>query len=689
MPLFEELSIVGLVVATLLPWLTGTLAARLIVGNAPSALLLGHGYLLGQLLIVLLLLAWDQLGLQLSWWPLCGTLALLTLGLGLCHRSPPVNVTRNPLPGLSWRDLAWAVPLSGFVWLRWGNLLEQLTLLPLFPWDAWMNWVPKAVVWFEHRELTPFAPPAAWLATSNSAELYTLGNDQASDYPPAIPLLLLWQMLGANTSDHTLLYLPWLVMPAAGALAMWGHLRCLQLSRPLSTLAIYLVLSIPLLNTHAVLAGYADLWLGITFALGSMALAHWQHCGQARFALLTVTAALFCALLKNPGTGFALMLLAALPLVALPGWRRRVFLLLVPALLLLLAGLLAGLNPEWVERFDSLGTLQLPAHLPRLKLQLSPLLLYLAESFYLKANWHLLGVLVPLVLLGRVWMRGWRSTDCVAVLLLLLGASTLMAVFGFTHYADAVPDGITVHRAFLYIVPLAVFACFARLPSMLEAGPETDRTAPDSDVSKNIADKSALDGPGSWAKVVIDRVVAAILLVLLLPFLLTIALLIRLTSPGPVVFHQARHGLDHRVIQVLKFRTMYHQDLPDNRQATRNDPRITPIGRWLRRTSLDELPQLINVLRGEMSLVGPRPHPVDMNQRWADALDAYMQRHRVRPGITGWAQVHGHRGETDTLEKMQLRLHYDLDYINHWSLALDMRILLRTLLVGWRGPNAY
>lgn len=198
-----------------------------------------------------------------------------------------------------------------------------------------------------------------------------------------------------------------------------------------------------------------------------------------------------------------------------------------------------------------------------------------------------------------------------------------------------------------------------------------------------------LDGPDALVKAAMDRLLASLILLLLSPGLLLVALAIRLDSPGPVLFSQPRHGGGGRIIKVLKFRSMAHSSQPDSRQARRNDPRVTRVGAFLRRSSLDELPQLINVLRGEMSLVGPRPHPLALNQEFSARLAAYMQRHRVKPGITGLAQINGYRGETDTLEKMQKRLEYDLYYIENWSLALDIRILFRTALTGWIDRNAY
>ena len=187
-----------------------------------------------------------------------------------------------------------------------------------------------------------------------------------------------------------------------------------------------------------------------------------------------------------------------------------------------------------------------------------------------------------------------------------------------------------------------------------------------------------------------DLVLATAALLLVAPLMAAIAVGVKRSSPGPVIFRQRRNGLDGEEIVVYKFRSMRTQDdgacVP---QAQRDDPRVTPFGRWLRRTSLDELPQLINVLQGRMSLVGPRPHAVAHNELYRALIPAYMLRHKVRPGITGWAQVNGHRGETDTLDKMQARVACDLAYLRDWSPGLDLQILLRTLHLVLRGTNAY
>lgn len=188
-----------------------------------------------------------------------------------------------------------------------------------------------------------------------------------------------------------------------------------------------------------------------------------------------------------------------------------------------------------------------------------------------------------------------------------------------------------------------------------------------------------------------DIVVATTLLTILWPVLLVVAALIKLDSPGPVLFRQMRLGFNNEPIPVLKFRSMSCLDEAREgfRQAVRNDPRVTRVGRVLRRTNIDELPQLLNVLRGEMSLVGPRPHAVAHNHMFADQIRRMFRRHNVKPGITGWAQVNGLRGETDTFEKMQKRIEHDLYYVDNWSFFFDLKILVKTVISKRARLNAY
>ncbi|WP_435607638.1 undecaprenyl-phosphate glucose phosphotransferase [Pseudomonas knackmussii] len=205
---------------------------------------------------------------------------------------------------------------------------------------------------------------------------------------------------------------------------------------------------------------------------------------------------------------------------------------------------------------------------------------------------------------------------------------------------------------------------------------------------------SIFDSPMTGANTVIKRmedvILSALIMCLIAVPMLLISAAVKLSSPGPVFFRQKRYGIDGRPIEVWKFRSMrVMENGADVVQATRGDDRITPVGAFLRRTSLDELPQFINVLLGDMSIVGPRPHAVAHNEEYRGQISSYMLRHKVKPGITGWAQINGWRGETDTLDKMQKRIEHDLAYIHNWSLWWDLKIVFLTVFKGFVHKNAY
>jgi putative colanic acid biosysnthesis UDP-glucose lipid carrier transferase len=202
---------------------------------------------------------------------------------------------------------------------------------------------------------------------------------------------------------------------------------------------------------------------------------------------------------------------------------------------------------------------------------------------------------------------------------------------------------------------------------------------------------SPVTGITRITKVVEDIFLSSIILLMISPAMILIALIIKITSDGPILFKQRRLGWNGTEITVYKFRTMYAtgESSESFSQAQRNDERVTNFGRFLRRTSLDELPQFINVLQGRMSIVGPRPHAIAHNEQFKELVPRYMLRHRVKPGITGWAQIHGLRGETDTLQKMESRVEHDLFYIENMSILLDLRIIIMTIFKGFGHKNAY
>jgi putative colanic acid biosynthesis UDP-glucose lipid carrier transferase len=240
-------------------------------------------------------------------------------------------------------------------------------------------------------------------------------------------------------------------------------------------------------------------------------------------------------------------------------------------------------------------------------------------------------------------------------------------------------DDLGDTTASLYLVPdIALYDLVNAKPSEVE-GVQVLRVA-----------ESPMYGVDGLYKLVFDFVVSAVALLLLSPLMLLVAIAIKLDSPGPVIYRQLRYGLNGQAFEVFKFRTMHVSETDDKVvQVSPNDERITRLGRFLRRTSIDELPQLGNILRGDMSLVGPRPHAVKHNEQYRREVRHYMLRHKVKPGLTGWAQVNGLRGETAQLERMEQRVRYDLEYIRRWSPMFDIQIILRTLMIVWRDRNAY
>jgi len=209
-------------------------------------------------------------------------------------------------------------------------------------------------------------------------------------------------------------------------------------------------------------------------------------------------------------------------------------------------------------------------------------------------------------------------------------------------------------------------------------------------VSVDNAQLHPISGVSAALKRIEDFIFGSIALVILFPLMAIISIAVKLDSTGPALFCQARSGRGKEIIKVYKFRTMYQSGMQQEfRQAERDDPRITRVGAFLRKTSLDELPQLFNVIQGSMSLVGPRPHPLKLDDDFKYVIPALSSRYSVKPGITGWAQINGYRGETRKVSDMVARIEHDRHYIKHWSLWMDIKILVMTVFKGWTHENAY
>ncbi|HEY0297356.1 MAG TPA: undecaprenyl-phosphate glucose phosphotransferase [Bordetella sp.] len=308
-----------------------------------------------------------------------------------------------------------------------------------------------------------------------------------------------------------------------------------------------------------------------------------------------------------------------------------------------------------------------------LRLQRSPILGIEVTGYYAEApvasNFH--GLVPPY--LGR-YETAWPRIQ----------ASEFDMVFiqPYIHYgqerSDQIFEQLYNSTSTIYMVPETQWISNVTLSSVDIAG-----------ITLLSVHDTPIIGAARQLKRLMDLVIGGIAFLLLSPVMLAAALAVRLDTPGPILFKQVRYGERGQPFHVYKFRSMYTDTGGPLRQVSQSDPRVTRVGRFLRRTSLDELPQLLNVLLGSMSLVGPRPHAVVHNELYRQQINGYMLRHSIKPGITGWAQVNGLRGETDTLEKMERRLEYDRYYITHWSLGLDFWILLRTVWTVVHGNNAY
>jgi hypothetical protein len=453
MSLFEGPSAIGLLLAVALPWLAGALAVHATAGRqAGMAAVIGFGFFVGQLFVIALLLAWDAAGLALSFAPPAVLLAAACAGLAWRAARPPRPMRRPPPP--RWRGLTTLAVglLLALIASRFGLMASEVIARPVFAWDAWMNWVPRAIVWFDHDQLTPFVLPPEWLAAPASEEVYTLGNWRASGYPPGVPLMLLWTMLGAGTADHTLLFLPWLLAPVAFSLVLWEQLYRAGTGTLVALLAVYAFISPPLVATHVMLVGYADLWLALYFSLGVIAVDRMHRGGGVPVALLALAMAAGTVLMKTPGLvfGAVIVLLLALAALGLPDhwWRRLSLAGLAGIVALLLAGLLGG---------DAQAVLPLPMFLPDLRLQPQPLLPILAESMLVFGNWHLLWPLLALAAVAALAVRGRAALAGPAIAGWVAAAGLLVFVFGFTHYFRQAENLVTLNRALLYLVPLSAY----------------------------------------------------------------------------------------------------------------------------------------------------------------------------------------------------------------------------------------
>ena len=469
----------GLLTSLFLPGLLGYAWLHLLWRPAHLAAKFGYGYLLGSMALAVVLLGWNAIGLTLDFFPIAMTLLFLAFIPFLIHPFQPQfknnDYSSNASP---WQTWIWWFFLVILI-LRFGGLLLEDLWRPLYPWDAWMNWAPKAKVWFGLEELVPFVHYSQWPARSLDIRAYSLGNPDASLYPPHIPLVQLWIALGTGEWRDNWINLPWVLCAVALALAFYGQLRILRIAPFSSMLATYVLLSIPYLNTHVALGGYADLWMAAFYCAAVMSLIGWAST-RARVQLLLVTLmGIGCILIKKPGLVWALTLVPGLFISIIPvrlGYLMLLFLAIVLGVLIATHGVTLTLvdSPPFIFSADMI---QIPG------LGVFPIAYHSSFRFFIdnilvRDNWHLLGWLVTFIFFTVVFFLKKKRSLFPSLITLLIGILFMFFVFSFTQHYQAAADSTTINRATFHLLPaLFYFSLVAVLFVQTQTSSTTDRAS--------------------------------------------------------------------------------------------------------------------------------------------------------------------------------------------------------------------
>jgi hypothetical protein len=459
----DTVSLPGFLASLLLPWLLGYFVVSLLIPQqiaGRSAISIGCGYLAGLFATTLVLRLYDSLGLTLNFIPLAILLAGLIALLALAHgrASNPYRKVAVESPTPRWEYLV-IVLLLILIGLRYWTILAEVSLRPLYPWDAFMNWAPKAVTWFHYKSLVPFVNESTWLANTGDPGLHTI---RAHSYPETVPLVLLWHMLGVGTADHTFPYLSWPLLALTSGIAMYGFMRFFAFSRMAAILYCYAVLSIPYINLHVTLAGYADIWLTFAFTLAVLSLHSWQRSGDKGFAVLALLFSVACTQIKTPGIvlggiGIATLMVAALQI--------RISLLVIAGLFLTLTVVILILFGVELN-LPLLGEIKFSKELIRLpglgaqRVEFHNSMPFFGESLFLQANWNILGYALTAALL-LILVR-YNQIENMDLLLanVVLASVFIFVTYSFTSHYDNAVNFTSLNRVLLYIMPVATLICF-------------------------------------------------------------------------------------------------------------------------------------------------------------------------------------------------------------------------------------
>ncbi len=470
--MLDSISVSGAITSLFLPWLCGSVWVLYLLrrtGRWNGYIVAGQGYMLGIFITTLLIRFWGFAGMPLHYWGMAATLSALTMAGVFALRRQPANANHNarkPTAPLEiWQRFVVAILLA-LVTLRYSGITQEILLRPLFPWDGWMNWAPKAAVWFNFQEMVPFVSPEDWLAAPNGALNYTEGAGKAWKYPITVPLVQLWGMLGLGMADNTLVYLPWLFVAIAMGLALYGHLRLSNASIPLAMLACYVLMDLPFINVHVALAGYADIWVAATFGCAVFALHEWEESRQWPYAALALILALMCTQLKIPGLIMggivALVFLSSVIHFSKGAWLTVSIVVLFVIAIVIVEGInftIPGLGQVTV----SLDSIVLP-YIGQYVLEYHAIHDAILNTIFLMLNWNILWYVF--VMLSAIWLVKQThqaqaslipSLELRALLITLL---FIFFVYYFTSRYKFAQDFTQINRALVYSVPVMVFYLF-------------------------------------------------------------------------------------------------------------------------------------------------------------------------------------------------------------------------------------
>ncbi len=458
------IEISGLLTSLFLPGVLGYAWLRLLWRSAHIAVKIGYGYLLGSILLAVVLLAWNALGITLAFIPITLALLFLTLIPVLLYMLKPQTridgYSYNTARGQTW---VWWLLLAILV-VRYGGLLLEELWRPLYPWDAWMNWAPKAKVWFGLEELAPFVHYSQWPTRSLDVGAYSLGNPDASLYPPLMPLVQLWTALGLGEWRDNWINLSWILCAVALALSFYGQLRLLRTTPFAAMLATYVLLSTPYLNTHIALGGYADLWMAAFYCAAVMSLVGWSSTHSPMQLLLVILMGIGCILVKKPGLVWVITLVPGVLLSIVPAWFSYLlllFLAIASGVLITTHGFIFTLAGSQTFVFSP-DIIQIPG-LGRYSIAYNSSVGYFIDNILILDNWHLLGWFIAFISPAYTLFMKKKITLFPAFATLTTGIAFIFFVFSFTQHYQAAADSTTINRAIFHLLPALFYFSVAAI----------------------------------------------------------------------------------------------------------------------------------------------------------------------------------------------------------------------------------